>query len=188
MVTPMLYRMLFLLTNVGKVWVFLGGRPSACHSIPPTFPQEIPRKTHTFPPLVNKNIPHFSLDYVDAKLKNSIAEEICAAFLQVIWKILPPGSPWRSGRAEAMVKQVKHSLKCLLTKMLSLMEFHCVLQEITTTINNWPISRFNGMDVLTPNMLILGRNYTSSPQNIEEFPVANIPLGLRQYVKDVYSI
>ena len=33
-----------------------GGRPSACHSIPPTFPQEIPRKTHTFPPLVNKNI------------------------------------------------------------------------------------------------------------------------------------
>ena len=36
-----------------------GGRPSACHSIPPTFPQEIPRKTHTFPPLVNKNIPVF---------------------------------------------------------------------------------------------------------------------------------
>ena len=74
--------MLFLLTNVGKVWVFLrislrkvvgmewqaeglppslppGGRPSACHSIPPTFPQEIPRKTHTFPPLVNKNIPFY---------------------------------------------------------------------------------------------------------------------------------
>ena len=35
----------------------LGGRPSASHSIPLTFPQEIPRKTHTFPPLVNKNIP-----------------------------------------------------------------------------------------------------------------------------------
>ena len=34
----------------------LGERPLACHSIPPTFPQEIPRKTHTFPPLVNKNI------------------------------------------------------------------------------------------------------------------------------------
>ena len=36
----------------------------------------------------------FSSDYVDAKLKNSIAEEICAAFPQVIWKVLPPGSPW----------------------------------------------------------------------------------------------
>ena len=27
------------------------------HSIPQTFLREIPRKTHTFPPLVNKNIP-----------------------------------------------------------------------------------------------------------------------------------
>ena len=35
-------------------------RPSACDSIPPTFPQEILWKTHTFPPLVNKNIPDSS--------------------------------------------------------------------------------------------------------------------------------
>ena len=103
----------------------------------------------------------FSSDYADTKLKNSIAEEICAAFSQVIWKILPPGSPWRSGRAEAMVKQVKHSLKCLPTKMLSLMEFCCVLQEITMTINNRPLGRFIGTNVLTPNMLIMGRNYSS---------------------------
>ena len=83
-ITAMLHIMLFLLTNVRKVWVFLGislgkvigmewqaeglpplplwGRSSGCHSIPLTFPQEIPRKTHTFPPLVNKNIP-FSLDF-----------------------------------------------------------------------------------------------------------------------------
>ena len=32
-----------------------GGRPLACHSIPTTFPREIPRKTHTFPTLVDKN-------------------------------------------------------------------------------------------------------------------------------------
>ena len=32
------------------------GRPSACHSIPTTFLREIPRKTHTFLTLVNKNI------------------------------------------------------------------------------------------------------------------------------------
>ena len=32
-----------------------GDRPSACHSIITTFPREIPRKTHTFPTLVNKN-------------------------------------------------------------------------------------------------------------------------------------
>ena len=72
--------------------------------------------------------------------------------------------------------------------MLSLMKFHCVLQEITMMINNRPLGRFNGMDVLTPNMLILGQNYTSSPHNIEESPVANIPLGLWQYMKDVYTI
>ena len=47
-----------------------------------------------------------------------------------------------------MVKQVKHSLKCLHRKMLSLMEFCCMLQES---------------------------------------PVANIPLGLWQYIMDVFS-
>ena len=68
--------MLVLLTNVRKVLVVChdiyweiypdgiaglsparswGGRPSACHSIPTTFPREIPRKTHTFLTLVNKN-------------------------------------------------------------------------------------------------------------------------------------
>ena len=31
------------------------GRSKACHSIKTTFPREIPRKTHTFPTLVNKN-------------------------------------------------------------------------------------------------------------------------------------
>ena len=56
--------MLFLLTNIGKVWVFLRislGKVfrmewQACHSIPLSLPEEIPQKTHTFPPLVNKNI------------------------------------------------------------------------------------------------------------------------------------
>ena len=31
------------------------GRPLDCHSILTTFLREIPRKTHTFPTLVNKN-------------------------------------------------------------------------------------------------------------------------------------
>ena len=57
-IISMLYKMLFLSTNVRKAPPLLPwGRPSAYHSIPLTFPQEIPRKTHTFPPLVNKNIP-----------------------------------------------------------------------------------------------------------------------------------
>ena len=33
----------------------------------------------------------------------------------------------------------------------------------------------------------MGRNYSLSLHIIEKSPVANIPLGLRQYVKDVYS-
>ena len=82
-ITQMLYRMLFLLTNVRKVWVFLGislgkvigiewqakglppegwgGRPSACPSILTTFPRVIPRKTLTFLTLVNKNNILFSI-------------------------------------------------------------------------------------------------------------------------------
>ena len=43
-----------------------------------------------------------------------------------------------------MVKQVKHSLKCLPMKMLSLMEFCCMLQEITVTINNLPLRNCHG--------------------------------------------
>ena len=62
------------------------------------------------------------------------------------------------------------------------------MQEITMMINNRPLGRFNGTDVLTPNMLILGQNYSLSPLSIEESPVANIPLGLQQYIKDVYTI
>ena len=53
--------MLFLLTNIRKVWVFLGislGKVVRmewqAEGLPPG--QEIPQKTHTFPPLVNKNI------------------------------------------------------------------------------------------------------------------------------------
>merc|ERR1712105_317542 len=33
----------------------MAARRPACHSIPTTFPVEVPRKTHTFPTLVNKN-------------------------------------------------------------------------------------------------------------------------------------
>ena len=41
-----------------------GGKPLACHSIPTTFPREIPRKTHTFPTLVNKNNILYSIGVV----------------------------------------------------------------------------------------------------------------------------
>ena len=41
-----------------------GGRPEACYSIPTTFPREIPRKTHTFPTLVNKNNILYSIGVV----------------------------------------------------------------------------------------------------------------------------
>ena len=72
-------------------------------------------------------------------MNNSIASVICSVFPQLKWKILPLGSLWRCGGPEAMVKQFKHSLKCLPTTMLSLMDFCCVLQEITAMINNHPL-------------------------------------------------
>ena len=55
-----------------------------------------------------------------------------------------------------MIKQVKHSLKCLPTNILPLIDFHCMLQEIMATINHRPLGTIMDSDNLMPNMLLLG--------------------------------
>ena len=103
-------------------------------------------------------------------------------------KILPQGSPWRCGGLEPIVKQVKHSLKYLLTKMLPLMDFRCVFQEITAMINNRPLGTIKDSEILTPYMLLLGGNFSTLPPLITKgSPTANVPLGLQQYVKDIFT-
>jgi hypothetical protein len=108
-----------------------------------------------------------------------------ATFPAIKWNILPPGSPWRNGGPEAMVKQVKYSIRLLPTNQLGMLEFCCVLMEITATINNRPLGVCTATDQpLTPNQLLLGRNFDSVPPlyNHEELSLS----GLRSYVVEVF--
>ena len=59
-----------------------------------------------------------------------------------------------------MVKATKRSLRYLPTSSLTLLEFDAAIKNIASTINNRPL-RFNVNedDVLTPNQLLLGRNF-----------------------------
>ena len=59
--------------------------------------------------------------------------------------------------------------------MLSLMDFRCVLQEITAMNNHLPLGTIKDSKILMPSMLLLGS------------PIANVPLGHQQYVKDIIS-
>ena len=59
-----------------------------------------------------------------------------------------------------MVKATKRSLRYLPTSSLMLLEFDAAIKNIASTINNHPLG-FNVSEdeVLTPNQLLLGRNY-----------------------------
>ena len=59
-----------------------------------------------------------------------------------------------------MVKATKRSLRYLSTSSLTLLEFDAALKNIASTINNWPLGfNINEDEVLTPNQLLLGRNF-----------------------------
>ena len=59
-----------------------------------------------------------------------------------------------------MVKATKRSLKYLPTSSLTLLEFDAVIKSIASTVNNRPLGfNVNKDQVLTPNQLILSRNY-----------------------------
>ena len=59
-----------------------------------------------------------------------------------------------------MVKATKRSLRYLSTSSLTLLEFDAAIKNIASTINNRPLGfNVNEDDVLTPNQLLLGRNF-----------------------------
>ena len=84
-----------------------------------------------------------------------------------------------------MVKAVKRSLRYLPTCRLSLLEFDSALKCIASMINNCPL-HFNIQEdqVLTPNQLILGRNYDPvyPPSPVVEAPVAVLLTHVRTIV------
>ena len=77
-----------------------------------------------------------------------------------MWSVNPSNAPHRLGGAESMVKATKRSLRYLPTSSLTLLEFDAALKNIASTINNRPLGfNINKDEVLTPNQLLLGRNF-----------------------------
>ena len=87
-------------------------------------------------------------------------KEIQATWPQISWSVIPPDAPHHLGGAESMVKATKRSLRYLPTSSLTLLEFDAAIKNIASTINNRPLGfNVNKDDVLTPNQLLLGRNF-----------------------------
>merc|ERR1712105_543210 len=100
------------------------------------------------------------IELLESSFSGKDIEEIQATWLQITWCVIPPDAPHRLGGAESMVKATKRSLRYLPTSSLTLLEFDAAIKNIASTINNRPLG-FNVSedDVLTPNQLLLGRNY-----------------------------
>jgi hypothetical protein len=120
-------------------------------------------------------------------ISNEDLQQVLEEWPTINWQIHPTAAPWRSGGAEAMVKQVKSSLRCLQTSHLSTMEFRTVLAEITTTINNRPLGVCPvSKQPLTPNQLLLGRNYSKVAPEVTA-PINTTTTGLAPYLIAVYN-
>ena len=85
-----------------------------------------------------------------------------------------------------MVKTLKRSLRYIPTSTLSIMEFHCVLTQIASTVNNRPLGYLTSEDsILTPNQLILGRNYDTTHPMVPG-PEVNIAFML-PHIRNIIS-
>ena len=115
------------------------------------------------------------------------AKDLIDYWPSINWIVHPTEAPWRYGAVEAIVKQLKSSFKMLPNFKLSLLEFRTLINEITTSINNRPLGILqNDQQPLTPNHLLLGRNF--SPIASETSINADSSLiGLKGYIQEVYT-
>ena len=99
----------------------------------------------------------------------------------VRWTFTPSQSQWRNGKAEAIVKGVKHSLRTTF-KMpnMDYLDFNCILKQIAHLLNSRPVELMLGaykrdgggqeldsslpdeFEPITPNDLLIGTGGTSS--------------------------
>ena len=88
------------------------------------------------------------------------------------WEFAPAGGQWRNGSTEAFVKKFRRSFTHLYqhTK-LNYAELNSAAKRISNVLNNRPVSAQRTQSFsededfltpLTPNMLITGRNWSSS--------------------------
>ena len=102
------------------------------------------------------------------------------------WKISPPDSPWRQGKAEKRIGLVKKLLRLAVgDTRLSPVEFQTSLFEIANISNERPIGvskpREDGTyELLTPNQLLTGRSSNSLPD--DTILTENLPMSSRYRV------
>ena len=119
---------------------------------------------------------------------SSVAQDLVDYWPSINWVVHPTEAPWRNGAVEAIVKQLKSSFNMLPNFKLTLLEFKTLIVEISIAINNRPLGVLqNSQEGLTPNHLLLGRNF--SPVSVQTSVNADSSLlGLKNYGKDVYNI
>lgn len=99
------------------------------------------------------------------------------------WKISPPDSPWRQGRAERRIAIVKRLLRLSIgDSILTPVELQTVLYETANICNERPIGLSRPRDdgsysLITPNHLLLGRSSNILPDDTDL--ATNLPMSAR---------
>ena len=102
------------------------------------------------------------IESLQSSLPKKELDKIQDTWPQITWCMIPHDAPHHLGGAESMVKATKRSLRYLPTSSLALLVFDAAIKNIVSTINNCPLGfNVNEDDVLTPNQLLLGRNFDS---------------------------
>ena len=103
-----------------------------------------------------------------------------AASQGIQWIHAPSGGQWRNGKAEAMVKMLKKSLKHLQdTYELTLSEYEDLLFRAACVINSRPLGvRHHGgaepdVHVITPNLMLMGSRGDNGPTDVTSYEEDN---------------
>ena len=107
------------------------------------------------------------------------------------WVFGPADSPWYQGAAEALIKSTKNALKIAIgASRLSVPEALTVFTEAANLLNERPIGTLpspgSTVNVLTPNMLLMGRSTAINPGNFEAHTTISSRVSLVQGVVDQF--
>ena len=115
----------------------------------------------------------------------SIETQTFAAQRKIKWKFNLAAAPWWGGIYERLVRSTKRCLKKVLFRQhFSYEQMITVLNEITCTINNRPLTFLyedSGDIALTPNHLLFGRtlDFENASNDIAEIPSCELPSKLK---------
>ena len=109
----------------------------------------------------------------------------------VTWHFGPGDSPWHQGAAEALIKSVKRAFYTAYRKQrLSITELLTAFTEIANLLNERPIgimpSPESEINILTPNLLLLGRSSSMNPGSYEAEPSLHSRVTMVQNTVDLF--